>query len=198
MVGRYGRSSSEGHLHLQCVNPDSSRRTHSRRSHTVQSSYKQRPFAGAFHGYLFNGYKRIAAQAPYFAIPFAVGSSLFTGSLYMTMLINMDDRLWRVRLGKQYGCVFGVEGGPSWTWTPLDCLLPDYNCIISLSTLSNPSDGANHTRANSEISNRLPQLRVVANGRKGPDRAKFSTAFPSPIPVPTSPASGLRGPPSTS
>jgi len=43
----------------------------------MQSSYKQRPFAGAFHGYLFNGYKRIAAQAPYFAIPFAVGYGVY-------------------------------------------------------------------------------------------------------------------------
>ncbi|KAG9040845.1 ubiquinol--cytochrome-c reductase subunit 8 [Tulasnella sp. UAMH 9824] len=39
----------------------------------MQSSYKQRAFAGALHGYLFWGYKRIAAQAPYFAIPVAAG-----------------------------------------------------------------------------------------------------------------------------
>jgi len=37
----------------------------------VQSHHKQRAFAGAMKGYLFNGYRRLAAQAPYWAIPFA-------------------------------------------------------------------------------------------------------------------------------
>ncbi|KAB5593365.1 Ubiquinol-cytochrome c reductase subunit 8 [Ceratobasidium theobromae] len=39
------------------------------------SPFKQRALAGALHGYLFNGYARIAAQAPYFAIPFGGGMS---------------------------------------------------------------------------------------------------------------------------
>jgi ubiquinol-cytochrome c reductase subunit 8 len=38
------------------------------------SPFKQRAFAGALHSYLFNGYARLAAQAPYFAIPFGVGT----------------------------------------------------------------------------------------------------------------------------
>ncbi|KAG8929478.1 ubiquinol--cytochrome-c reductase subunit 8 [Tulasnella sp. 418] len=42
------------------------------------SPFKQRAFAGAFHGYLFNGYKRLAAQAPYFAIPLGLGYATYT------------------------------------------------------------------------------------------------------------------------
>ncbi|CAE7062946.1 unnamed protein product [Rhizoctonia solani] len=41
------------------------------------SPYKQRAFAGALHGYLFNGYARIAAQAPYFAIPFGAAYAVY-------------------------------------------------------------------------------------------------------------------------
>ncbi len=41
--------------------------------HAGISPFKQRAFAGAFTGYLFNGYRRIIAQTPYFVIPFATG-----------------------------------------------------------------------------------------------------------------------------
>ncbi|KDN46559.1 hypothetical protein RSAG8_04212, partial [Rhizoctonia solani AG-8 WAC10335] len=41
------------------------------------SPYKQRAFAGALHGYLFNGYARLAAQAPYFVIPFGTAYAVY-------------------------------------------------------------------------------------------------------------------------
>ncbi|KAK4689664.1 ubiquinol-cytochrome c reductase subunit 8, partial [Tremellales sp. Uapishka_1] len=41
------------------------------------SPFKQRPFAGALHGYLFNGFTRIMSQIPYFAIPFATGYAIY-------------------------------------------------------------------------------------------------------------------------
>jgi ubiquinol-cytochrome c reductase subunit 8 len=37
------------------------------------SPWKQRAFAGALRGYLFNGYSRIMKQVPYMAIPVATG-----------------------------------------------------------------------------------------------------------------------------
>ncbi|KAL7420901.1 Cytochrome b-c1 complex subunit 8, mitochondrial [Cryptotrichosporon argae] len=42
------------------------------------SPFKQRPFAGALHGYLFNGFSRIMQQVPYFAIPFGTGYFIYT------------------------------------------------------------------------------------------------------------------------
>ncbi|KAG8720178.1 ubiquinol--cytochrome-c reductase subunit 8 [Ceratobasidium sp. 394] len=41
------------------------------------SPFKQRAFAGALHGYLFNGYTRLAAQAPYFAIPIGTAYAVY-------------------------------------------------------------------------------------------------------------------------
>lgn len=37
------------------------------------SPFQQRAFKGVLSGYLFNGYTRLVAQAPYFLIPFAAG-----------------------------------------------------------------------------------------------------------------------------
>lgn len=34
--------------------------------------------AGALRGYLFYGYKRLMAQAPYFAVPFGVGYGIYS------------------------------------------------------------------------------------------------------------------------
>lgn len=39
------------------------------------SPFRQRAMAGAFPGYLFNGYRRFMQQMPYWIIPFATGSS---------------------------------------------------------------------------------------------------------------------------
>ncbi|PWN49385.1 putative ubiquinol-cytochrome c reductase complex 11 kda protein [Violaceomyces palustris] len=40
------------------------------------SPFQQNAMKGALHGYIFYGYKRIMQQAPYFALPFAVGYGL--------------------------------------------------------------------------------------------------------------------------
>lgn len=49
--------------------------THNLPPNPVVSPFQQRALAGMFHGYLFNGYKRLVAQAPYFFVPLAFGSS---------------------------------------------------------------------------------------------------------------------------
>ncbi|PWY96963.1 putative ubiquinol-cytochrome c reductase complex 11 kda protein [Testicularia cyperi] len=40
------------------------------------SPFQQNAMKGALKGYIFFGFKRIMAQAPYFALPFAVGYGL--------------------------------------------------------------------------------------------------------------------------
>ncbi|KAF8462473.1 hypothetical protein JB92DRAFT_2838989 [Gautieria morchelliformis] len=42
------------------------------------SPFRQRAFAGALHGYIFNGYRRIAANVPYFIVPFALGYGVYS------------------------------------------------------------------------------------------------------------------------
>ncbi|KAK1923158.1 cytochrome b-c1 complex subunit 8 [Papiliotrema laurentii] len=42
------------------------------------SPYRQRPFAGAIQGYVFNGFSRIMQQAPYWIIPFTLGYGVYT------------------------------------------------------------------------------------------------------------------------
>ncbi|KAF8581788.1 hypothetical protein K439DRAFT_195524 [Ramaria rubella] len=44
----------------------------------TQSPFRQRAFAGALHGYIFNGYRRIATNVPYFAIPVALGYGIYS------------------------------------------------------------------------------------------------------------------------
>ncbi|EIN14510.1 hypothetical protein PUNSTDRAFT_80939 [Punctularia strigosozonata HHB-11173 SS5] len=41
------------------------------------SPFRLRAFKHLLSGYLFNGYRRIAAQAPYFVIPFAAGYGIY-------------------------------------------------------------------------------------------------------------------------
>ncbi|KIJ33526.1 hypothetical protein M422DRAFT_213398 [Sphaerobolus stellatus SS14] len=38
-----------------------------------QSPFRQSPFRGVLKGYIFNGYKRIASNAPYFVVPVIIG-----------------------------------------------------------------------------------------------------------------------------
>jgi hypothetical protein len=45
------------------------------------SPYKQRPLAGVFQGYVFNGFSRIMAQVPYWILP--VGLSKFNLSTFL-------------------------------------------------------------------------------------------------------------------
>ncbi|KDQ13792.1 hypothetical protein BOTBODRAFT_110963 [Botryobasidium botryosum FD-172 SS1] len=42
------------------------------------SHFRQRPFAGALHGYIFNGYARIVSQAPYFVLPLGFAYGVYT------------------------------------------------------------------------------------------------------------------------
>ncbi len=42
------------------------------------SPFQQNAMRGALHSYVFYGFKRIMQQAPYFALPFAVGKFLTT------------------------------------------------------------------------------------------------------------------------
>jgi hypothetical protein len=68
------------------------------------SPWKQRAFAGALHGYLFNGYTRLAAQAPYFAIPIGTGKPL--PLLRRTVYLMWVNSIRGVRMGEQKGCIF--------------------------------------------------------------------------------------------
>ncbi|QRW25820.1 P-loop containing nucleoside triphosphate hydrolase protein [Rhizoctonia solani] len=60
------------------------------------SPYKQRAFAGALHGYLFNGYARLAAQLPFFAIPFA-------GAYGVYVWANKRDAFLNSKAGHGHG-----------------------------------------------------------------------------------------------
>jgi ubiquinol-cytochrome c reductase subunit 8 len=40
---------------------------------TALAPLQQRAFKGVIHGWIFNGYSRLAAQFPYFSIPIGVG-----------------------------------------------------------------------------------------------------------------------------
>ncbi|KZO99196.1 putative ubiquinol-cytochrome c reductase complex 11 kDa protein [Calocera viscosa TUFC12733] len=42
------------------------------------SPFQQKAMGDAFSSYLFNGYRRIVAQVPYFAIPFGFGYGIYT------------------------------------------------------------------------------------------------------------------------
>jgi len=42
------------------------------------SPFKQSPMRGAFSGYLFNGYRRIAQHAPYVVLPVTIGYVTYT------------------------------------------------------------------------------------------------------------------------
>ncbi|EJD52063.1 hypothetical protein AURDEDRAFT_181618 [Auricularia subglabra TFB-10046 SS5] len=42
------------------------------------SPYKQRAFAGAMHGYIFNGYRRIMKHLPYWLIPVSIGYAVYS------------------------------------------------------------------------------------------------------------------------
>jgi hypothetical protein len=42
------------------------------------SPFKQQAMKGAFSGYFFNGYRRIASHFPYFIIPVALGLPFFS------------------------------------------------------------------------------------------------------------------------
>lgn len=51
-------------------------RTH----HSGVSPFRQRPTKQIFQGWMFNGYRRLASQVPYWIVPFAIGafSRVFT------------------------------------------------------------------------------------------------------------------------
>ena len=51
------------------------------------SPYQQRAAKNLFRGYLFNGYRRLAAQVPYWIVPFAAGAC-YSGMSYATLLIT--------------------------------------------------------------------------------------------------------------
>ena len=40
------------------------------------SPFRQRPTKQIFQGWMFNGYKRLASQVPYWIVPFAIGALL--------------------------------------------------------------------------------------------------------------------------
>ena len=46
------------------------------------SPLQQRAFKGVISGYIFNGYSRLAAQAPYFVLPFAAGTFILCFRLH--------------------------------------------------------------------------------------------------------------------
>ena len=42
--------------------------------YTAVSPFRQRPTKQIFQGWMFNGYKRLASQVPYWIVPFAIGA----------------------------------------------------------------------------------------------------------------------------
>ena len=57
------------------------------------SPVRQRALKGAFQGYLFNGYRRLASQFGYWVIPFAIGMFLFymSPSKFFSVSMNFLD-----------------------------------------------------------------------------------------------------------
>ncbi|KAF8607268.1 ubiquinol-cytochrome c reductase subunit 8 [Ceratobasidium sp. AG-I] len=60
------------------------------------SPWSQRPFAGALHGYLFNGYARLASQVPYFAIPLGTAYAVYVWA-------NKHDAFLNSKAGHSHG-----------------------------------------------------------------------------------------------
>ncbi|GJJ14577.1 hypothetical protein Clacol_008842 [Clathrus columnatus] len=44
----------------------------------AQSPFRQKAMAGAFSGYIFNGYRRIASNVPYFIVPVVLGLATYS------------------------------------------------------------------------------------------------------------------------
>ncbi|PWN89663.1 putative ubiquinol-cytochrome c reductase complex 11 kda protein [Acaromyces ingoldii] len=59
-------------------------------SYTV-SPFQQNAMHGAFRNYAFYGYKRIVAQAPYFAIPFAIGYGIYSWGSKRNAFLNSKE-----------------------------------------------------------------------------------------------------------
>jgi hypothetical protein len=78
------------------------------------SPFKQQAMKGAFSGYFFHGYKRIAGHFPYFIVPVALGMSFMSGMLFA----NAFTRLLDLYLVKRTLRLLELKG---WTYcrTPL-------------------------------------------------------------------------------
>ena len=72
LVGGHGRPETKGNHYIQFVHVLISIIYYLDHL-AAQSPFRQRAFGGAFTGYIFNGYRRIAANVPYFIIPVALG-----------------------------------------------------------------------------------------------------------------------------
>ncbi|KAF8842842.1 hypothetical protein BDN67DRAFT_965286 [Paxillus ammoniavirescens] len=46
--------------------------------HAAVSPFRQRGSKNIFQGWMFNGYKRIASQVPYWIVPFAIAYGTYT------------------------------------------------------------------------------------------------------------------------
>lgn len=46
--------------------------------HYAQSPFRQSAMKGAFTGYIFNGYRRIAQNVPYFIVPVLIGLGTYS------------------------------------------------------------------------------------------------------------------------
>lgn len=69
------------------------------------SSFAQKPFAGVFKGYLFNGFSRIMAQVPYFAIPFAAGTFSISSP---HCVVSLSRRYHRIETWRQTPCDMNI------------------------------------------------------------------------------------------
>lgn len=76
--------------------------------------------AGALRNYLFFGYKRIMQQAPYFAIPFALGAFSLSRRTVVWILTSITAiillRLRDLQLGSFAQRVFELQGGSPSAW----------------------------------------------------------------------------------
>jgi hypothetical protein len=54
------------------------------------SPFRQRGSKGIIRGWLFNGYRRLAAQAPYWIVPFAIGAYHLLHS-FINLLNGLQD-----------------------------------------------------------------------------------------------------------
>ena len=96
------------------------------------SPMRQRAVKGLISGYIFNGYRRLSAQVPYWIVPFAIGE-------YTSLVLHTvrDDhrlawlsfcafRLWHIHMGEELRQVAEQQGWTRCPWrTPL--ILPQLN-----------------------------------------------------------------------
>lgn len=92
--------------HIHCVLPFRS----------AVSPFRQRPTKEIFQGWMFNGYRRLASQAPYWIVPFAIGAFLRVSTSFAPDYTSLRH----IHLGEALRCLAKQQG---WTHCTAGCSL---------------------------------------------------------------------------